>query len=503
MTKEIPSIADLIAHTKEYIFPKGHYGDQCSTLLNMFEDTYLEQTRARLGMRNPHLFPMTICYLERIVSALAVAYDTPPRFTLVLDGKELDTNSDEYQKYQEVLEDSQYFASWHRINQYRELFGTVGVRTYYDLLHGALKLEVVMPHKIFRKPSDADPSNISADECFALQKRTDRFEYWVRMSDLTDERQIWKMTIVDEGNHVLERPYEYNDDVAPYRRLPMQLIHNEAMVISRPMVPIRESRISYQENINQVFSNLFEIMDAQTHSQLILKHTDRNNKTTTQVKEVGPKKGINVSPGTEIETIDFNPKIQECIETTMKIGAAFEESEKLPPGFFASNNNKIYSSTVEHLLHLLPLKERRNQTMPLIKREQRIQHLINVDVYNAHQSRDVLNPDTVLKIISAGKYETVIEPKTRLEIFKEERSLGLVSDTQYLKESRGLTEAEAEAEYMRIQMQLQRETKIRSDAEEFRRSLMPEIIEVPASILPGEQELSENLPQLEDSSGQN
>lgn len=453
------SIQDLIDLNRERVHPKKEYLGQCRDIWELYRDDALELMVRDLGLPHEAGAPLTINLLRRVINRIAVAYDMPPVYKLHRDDVVIDAEDPARVAIERMHMRSRYWLAFKEINSLRELWSSLAVRTYFRSSEGQNRLrhQPIMPWNLLRDPSPAMPEDISGDRHIAIKLGDDdHYELWSRADpDVADSP--WLMHIVDVEGRVIDEPFGPAGD-NPYGVLPIIMLHNTANVEGLPLLPVRASRIDFQKQINRSFTDFAKIIEMQTAVQMVAEHDDTADGTTvSQQFTIGPDEVINLQRGTRLTTLEYRPILDTAMDVMKQMAAAWEEADGLPPGFFASDSNRIYTSSTELWLAQQPLQERRNQMLPLVQAEQEQMHRINVAVHNHHASSlglPIIDPSIGMQVTGIGNYQILLDPMMQFDLWERENAKGLASRKDYIAARYQITSAEAADRLAQIEADL-------------------------------------------------
>lgn len=440
MTKKTALTPKLLKERTEALYPGGNrYVLGVQRLVQYYEDDAVNLTVQLLEMQGSRT-PITTNMMKRVVNTLSVTYDQPPSRRLRGDGGIILPDDDpRVLAFERAVQSSGFDPHFRRIDAFRTLLGTVARRTYANDASSALSHRLFLPNCIFRAPMPGLEDDITMDDAVALKLSGDAYEMWERSEDGS-----WRMFITDEGGEVLREPFG-EDGTSPYDVLPIQLVHDQPAE-GRAFMPLNQSRIGFQENLNRVINALPEMVDLQAYAQMVMKVADT---TTATAMETGPRVTNVIRTDESLEAVQRNPLIDASGNAYMRIRDQWLVAENIPIDYFNGQANQQTGAALR--AQLWPLKERRDEMQPLVVLEQVHAFEIFRSVWNAHGYGDPI-PEDVQLVVQVSDIPIPIDEDKLRDIGFREIAAGLSSTIMYLQRKHQISRQQAIEMYEQIKI---------------------------------------------------
>jgi len=446
MAKTAITPKELIDETA-YLYPgnSSSYPTTAQILLLYYDDDAVALTKQLLGITDRT--PLTNNIMKRVVDTISVVYDKPVARHLILDSFIIPDEDPEIMLFEDILKESSYDAHFKRVDSYRTLLGTVIRRTYAVGVHQKLAYRTFMPICVYRRPTPGFEDDITMDEAIALKLNEDVYELW----QMTPEG--WTMFITTGDGEVLRSPFG-EEGLSPYDELPIQLIHDQTPE-GRAFMPLKLSRISFQENINRVSNGVLEMVEMQAFDQMV--HTKGSLSVDGELKddlETGPSVVTTLPVGDTLDAIQRTPMITPSLDAATRFIESWLISENIPIDYFKGSTALQTGAALR--AQLWPLQEKRDAMLPLVVIEQTQAFEIIRSVWNVHApswNKEPLSEETDIKIYVVPIPIPIDEDKLR-DIASWELSEGLLSHIQYLQRKNQITRSAAVELYKQTQNDL-------------------------------------------------
>ena len=412
---------EQLSESVEGLYPGGGaYVRDAQTLVKYYDDDAVDLTRQLLDLNDRT--PVTSNIMKRVVDTLSVTYDQPPARRLITADMILPDSDDLVLLMEAILKASGYDAHFKRIDSLRTLLGTVARRTYAVDIHSRLAYRTYLPYDVYRLPTAGFEDDITQDEAVALKLMDDRFELWERNAD------GWVMFITKANGEVVSEPFG-PDGISPYDVLPIQLINDQPSE-GRAFMPLKKSRISFQETINRMLNAVPEMIDYQAYDQMVAKVADPSLLTNL---ETGPKTLSVMAPEDDLIAVQRSPAITESGDAIDRFIEKWLISENIPIDYFRGSSNLQTGAALR--AQLWPLKERRDQLQPLVISEQTQAFEIIRSIWNVHAADWGMSelPMSIDINIQVTDIPIPIDEDTLRDIGFREIAAGLNSTIMYLQ----------------------------------------------------------------------
>lgn len=442
--KKTSTSPEALRKATEALYPCGpSYIINSVKLVKYYDDDAVDMTRQLLGL-GVDKTPITTNMLKRVVDTISITYDQPPSRRLLELNAYLPDNDPVVVAYETCLTASGFDAHFRRVDAYRNLVGTVIRRTYASDAQRRLTHRMFLPHQVYRQPSPGYEDDISQDLAVALELNQGLYELWERGEG---DAGTWRMFITDAAGEVIREPFG-PDGTSPYGLLPIQLIHDQPSE-GRAFMPLKVSRIGYQENINRIANNSIEMIEFQAHDQMVYKTQDPEHAANL---DTGPG-NVNVLNATDsLEAIQRRPMIVETLETITSLRNQWLVDEHIPIDYF--NGSSSLQTGAALRAQLWPLKERRDAMVPLVKMEQERAFQIVRAVHNVHAAEWGQLPilESLQLRVQVSDIPIPIDEDKQRDIGFREIAAGLQSTINYLMRKHQIGREAAVDMYEQIQV---------------------------------------------------
>lgn len=442
-------IAPLFSHDKE---TKGPLFDlHASEILRLYDDSSFTDNAAYLrtlgvGKKN-NPYPIQVSLLRYVIHRITTMYDRDPTRLLKSNTGRTITGS-EHNRMIEVIDRAQLNLAMGMVDKMRALVRQAFVRYYPIDSEKAVVTRVFTPDIVRRVPSRAAPDRVEEDVAIALKIGDEQWECWYRdPSNSSGERQ-WSMVWCDSHGTLLEeQPFADTNFISPYgATLPISLIY-DSYSGGRPWLKPRVSRLSWAHAVNLMGNELVELITEQAHSDKVYKTRSEDAPIPTKA---GPGKIHQINIDDDLENLDQNPKIAECVDSSNFLVRMYLLSEDLNPNELGENHTPSTGAGLR--VQERGLIARREAQIKLAARDERLAWEKIVALHNHHATSwgaEPLNPERTMHV-EIGDLDIPISPTDSLNSESRKMALGISSVIDAIMELENLSREQAIARYERV-----------------------------------------------------
>ena len=449
-------IQALIDHDRTLKPGGAAYEQQAIKLAQVYDDRAAQLTRdhiRELGLKYDPKLPVSVNMLRRVIDDLAVAYRLPPKRTMMDDGTALKPDDPITLQAEATLERAEWDLAWPEIDRGRGLFGLLAVTYSESSPHRSTQMRIFEPFNLFRRPDPRALDVIDSDYAVALQiaagdtgstvqvDENDLFEVWQR------DDQVWRLHVVNGAGELAgEQPYG-EDGLSPFGDvLPVQLVYDRPPM-GRAYPVLSESRLAFALNINAAVNDLLHLIRHEAHTTPAITTEDPRGVP----KQAGPGVAWVLPDGTEVKTLNNNPKVRELGEVIDQVLRLFATTEFLPPDTFKVDRQILTGVALK--VSERPQERRAQRLSKMALREQREGYRKLRAVHNVYApswGQKKLDPGVSLRAVVTVP-PAATDPKEQQAVLFNDLSIGAISFVDYLQQAFHLSRDQAVHMYERVQ----------------------------------------------------
>lgn len=436
-------ISELLKKDKD-TKPK-EFDEEVSTLVAYYDDvsrglTFDRLMEMGLGIKD-NRNPLEVSLLRRIIDRISVVYKNPPTRWLRMGEQRLLESDPQHVLMQELLDKSQYDLAWRRVDRIRSLVRQCVIRFYPSDTEQSVVARVFTPNHVFREPDPVAADFLEEDRQFALALGGGIYEHFQRLSD-----GKWKVTWVDEeGTLTASQPSL--DGMLPYGELPAMMVYDDWSG-GRAWLPPRCSRRSWVEAINLIANDLWSLIVNQAHDKAIFKTDDPSRQFPSQH---GHSTVATIHAEEDLEVLQSNPKIKECMDVLETLTRLWMISEDLPANELDKSKQVVTGATLK--VQERPLISRMEAQAPLASRDEARSWAKFREVHNRFADMwgvESLDPDTVMEVEVADML-IPMDAREQQEVAARDMALGAASTIDHIQARFGVPRHKAIDIWHRVQ----------------------------------------------------
>jgi hypothetical protein len=363
--------------------------------------------------------------LRRIVNELSTVYSEPARRSVA--GKEDNT------RYQTLLEATSFDQVAIRINRWLNLHRYIAIGVRARLRPDGSRqpvVDVVTPDRFWAVPHPADRSLLVAlifelDHAGPAVQKQAKYLVWT-------DNETFRMTA--DGHIMAETWREHG-----FRRMPWILASLEPPA-GRLLDDMTNEDLAAAHRAVW-FQNICLVKESKSATKIITVSGDTT--TTARGQAADPETPVELGDGTAVGVVDLSMDLALFRDTARSIYETAAANYGLAPSLLTHQG--VQSAEARELMRA-PLKElRKEQQVPLRRIEREL-----ADVMSMVTERDL--PSMAFSAegwrMDFGESQTPLGPKEELEVFQQERQLGLTSTVAFMRRRNPDMDDEAAREEM-------------------------------------------------------
>jgi hypothetical protein len=391
------------------------------------------------------ILPFNFAKLHAEVAA--AVYDEEPGRELLQDGEPLDKEDERSKRFAELLRKAQLRTVMADAERVMHWSGSVVIvarwRKYFDTkkkkLLGRVCLDLYWPHEVGVVPHPSAPTDPNLAVAFIIQvagpsgtspvQAEQYFELWTREAQEDELGQVagfgpWFVSIISRKGDVdaatkRGTPVEYKGEITPI------IIANLSSPRGSPFFDPGLDDVDVVESLNVDTSDAAYIEHLQGHTDRVYKGSRDGGKQTG-----GPDSTTQIDPGEELDTLDYNPKIVELMESQEARRKLWAATKRHSQGAYSVDSAAPASGVARQIENEPQEKMRQEQVAKAKELEELLLLPLLVDVFDTFSGEASIGADGVEFRFTPATRPTYEDPEARQRRVLEAKDAGLISEAR-------------------------------------------------------------------------